>query len=140
MPGKNPPTEKPGRSTGPLSETGKSTSSMNRLTHGCCSEKHVLPHEDPEEFAATIQFWFDEYLRDERENYDIAAMLVQETALAQWHFTRNRRRLEEFESKLPASACDWTGEHHKEFQNFNSLQSHRRARFPPLVQPLGKRI
>jgi hypothetical protein len=96
---------------------------MNRLTHGCCSEKHVLPHEDPEEFAATIQFWFDEYLRVERENYDVAAMLVQETALAQWHFTRNRRRLEEFESKLPASASNWTSEHHKQFQNFTRYKA-----------------
>jgi hypothetical protein len=34
---------------------------MNRLVHGCRSQKLVLRHEDPAEFEATIRGWFEHY-------------------------------------------------------------------------------
>src|SRR5690348_2042176 len=76
------------RSTGPKTPHGKARSSMNRLTHGCRSEKTVLPDEDPTEFEFTVQAWFDHYQPSEDD--ELAGMLVYETALAHWHCKRNR--------------------------------------------------
>ena len=99
-------------STGPKTPEGKAISSMNRLTHGCRSPKTVLRDEDPAEFEAGMQAWYDQYQPAD----DISGMLVEETGLAQWFFKRNRRRMEEIEFRLPGDAGLWTPEHHKDFQ------------------------
>ncbi len=111
--------EKPGHSTGPRSDTGKSRSSKNRLTHGCCSETAILQDEDPEEFEFTIQAWFDNYGPSD----EMDEMLVHETALAHWHFKRNRRRLEETERTLPTAAADWKPEDHQRYTNFRRYKT-----------------
>jgi hypothetical protein len=64
----------PHRSTGPTSIDGKARSSMNRLTHGCRSSKTILPDEDPAEYEACMQAWYDQY--QPAEDDDVVAMLV----------------------------------------------------------------
>jgi hypothetical protein len=121
--------EKPNRSTGPTSPEGKARSSMNRLTHGCRSEKTVLPHEDPAEFDFTIQSWMEAYKlvgascappdKDACNPEDpTAATLVYETAKAHWFFQRNQKRLDQIESRLPTDAWLWTPEYIQLYNNF----------------------
>ena len=114
--------EKPrNRSTGPKTPDGKARSSMNRLTHGCRSKITVLPDEDPAEFDFTIQAWFDHY--EPAEDDEVADMLVYDTALAHWHFKRNRTRLEEIETRLPGDAWQWTPEHIHLFTTFSRYKT-----------------
>jgi hypothetical protein len=131
------------RGTGPTSPEGKARSSMNRLTHGCRSERTVLPFEDPAEWEFTLQSWMQAYraldarcTREEKEAYcpqahrpsagrcarsdedPTASTLVFETARAQWIFQRNQQRLDETESGLPPDAIHWTEDHIKRYNNF----------------------
>jgi hypothetical protein len=128
--------EKPrNRSTGPKTPDGKARSSMNRLTHGCRSQITVLPDEDPAEFEFTVQAWFDHYQPAQGDQVagvlddEVAGMLVYDTALAHWHFKRNRKRLEEIEYGLPGSACDWTPEHHHQFTTFSRYKTNAERTF-----------
>ena len=118
---------KPGHSTGPRSITGKARSSMNRLTHGCRSSKTVLPDEDPAEFEAAMQAWYDQY--QPAEDDDIAAMLVEETGRAHWFFKRNRKRLEEVEHRMPCDAGLWTRDQDKRFSNALRYQTTAQREF-----------
>jgi hypothetical protein len=102
------------RSTGPRSPKGKANSSMNRLSHGCRSQQTVLPDEDPAEFQATIDDWFEAYGPQDM----VAARLVEETALADWFLRRNRKRIDQIERRLPPDAWDWTEQDQKRYQNF----------------------
>jgi hypothetical protein len=111
---KNSSDEKPRRSTGPTSPEGKARSSLNRLTHGCRSERTVLPFEDPAEWEFTLQSWIEAY----NPQGPTAATLVFEAARAQWIFQRNQQRLDETESGLPPDAIEWTEEHIKRYNNF----------------------
>jgi hypothetical protein len=102
------------RATGPTSPAGKARSSLNRLTHGCRSERTVLPFEDPAEWEFTLQSWIEAY----NPQGPTAATLVFETARAQWIFQRNQQRLDETESGLPPDAIEWTDGHIKRYNNF----------------------
>ena len=122
--------EKPlNRSTGPKTPHGKARSSMNRLTHGCRSEKTVLPDENPAEFEFTVQAWFDHYQPAQGDQVagmlddEVAGLLVYETALAHWHFKRNSKRLEEIETRLPGDAWQWTPEHIHLFSTFSRYKT-----------------
>lgn len=107
------------RSTGPRTPRGKAASSMNRLTHGCRSAKTILPDENPAEFEALVQDWLESYGPQDA----IARRLVEETALADWFLRRNQKRLDEFESSLPANPCLWTDAHHTNFKNFSRYKT-----------------
>ena len=112
-------TTKPGHSTGPRTPAGKAKSSMNRLKHGCRSEKAVLRDEDPAEYEANMQAWIDTYNpQDSKEDE-----LVHELALAHWHLKRARKRLEEIEFNLPGNAWNWTEEHQQLFANFTRYKT-----------------
>ena len=115
------------RSTGPKTPKGKARSSMNRLTHGCRSQLTVLPDEDPAEFEFTVQAWFDHYQPDESD--EVAGMLVYDTALAHWHFKRNRKRLEEIETRLPGDAWNWTPNHIQLFTTFSRYKTNAERTF-----------
>ena len=111
--------QSPNRSTGPTSPDGKARSSMNRLTHGCRSDKTVLPFEDPAEWDFTLQSWMKSYNPQAHSPQDpTAATLVFEAARAQWIFQRNQQRLDETESGLPPDAIQWTDDHIKRYNNF----------------------
>jgi hypothetical protein len=102
------------RSTGPRSIEGKANSSMNRLVHGCRSQKLVLRHEDPAEFEATIRGWFEHYAPQD----EVAVSLVEELAKAHWFLKRAQKRLAEFEWELPMNAYHWTDSHQRLLGNF----------------------
>lgn len=102
------------RSTGPRSLEGKATSSMNRLVHGCRSQKLVLRHEDPAEFEATISGWFEHYAPQD----PVAVALVEELAKAHWFLKRAQKRLAEVEWELPMNAYHWTETHQRLLGNF----------------------
>lgn len=130
-------------STGPTSPEGKARSSMNRLTHGCRSDRTVLPFEDPNEWEFTLQSWMQAYdpqphtpSSDDSAYLDkpqahrpsvgccasldedpTAATLVFEAARAQW-ILRNQQRLDETESGLPPDAIQWTDDHIKRYNHF----------------------
>jgi hypothetical protein len=123
----------PNRSTGPTSPEGKARSSLNHLTHGCRSDKTVLPFEDPAEWEFTLQSWMQTYNpqahrpsagRCARLDEDpTAATLVFETARAQWIFQRNQQRLDETESGLPPDAIEWTEDDIKRYNNFSRYKT-----------------
>ena len=106
---------------------------MNRLTHGCRSERTVLPFEDPAEWEFTLQSWTSAYNpeahrpsggRCARLDEDpTAATLVFETARAHWIFQRNQQRLDETESGLPPDALEWTEYHIKRYNNFSRYKT-----------------
>lgn len=99
------------RRGGPASPEGKARSSMNRLTHGCCSEKILVPDENPAELQATFDGWFEQY-----EFHDgIGKLLIHETALAHWLLKRARRRLRDVERELPANPNHWKEADEKRF-------------------------
>jgi hypothetical protein len=102
------------RSTGPRTLEGKARSSMNRLVHGCRSQKLVLRHEDPAEFEATIRGWFEHYAPED----PVAVSLVEELAKAHWFLKRAQKRLAEVEWELPMNAYHWTDTHQRLLDNF----------------------
>jgi len=102
------------RSTGPRSLEGKANSSMNRLVHGCRSQKLVLRHEDPAEFEATMRGWFEHYAPQD----EVAVALVEELAKAHWFLKRAQKRLAEVEWELPMNAYHWTDTHQRLLGNF----------------------
>ncbi len=108
------PSDRSNGSTGPRTPEGKAISSLNALKHGCLSEKTVLPDEDPAEFEATVQAWFDQY----RPDTHTALTLVEQLAHAHWKLKRNQKRLDEIEWQLPGNAHHWTEEHQKRFATF----------------------
>jgi len=113
------PPQRPGRSTGPITPDGKATSSMNRLTHGCRSQRTVLPFEDPAEWEFTLQSWTSTYNPQD----PTAATLVFETARAHWIFQRNQQRLDETESGLPPDAIEWSEYHIRRYNNFSRYKT-----------------
>jgi hypothetical protein len=103
-------------------------SSLNRLTHGCRSERTVLPFEDRAQWEFTLESWMTAYDPQAHrpsvgrcarlDEEPTAATLVFETARAQWIFQRNQQRLDETESALPSDAIEWSDEHIKRYNNF----------------------
>ena len=126
------PDTPPSGPTGPRTPHGKTSSRMNRLTHGCRSEKTILPGEDPEEFEFTIKSWFTHY---EPEG-GVAITLVEEVARAHWFLKRNQKRLEEAEWGLPVDPNSWTDDDHKKFTNFSRYKTTAERAFFRLFKEL----
>ena len=49
-------------STGPKTESGKQTSSLNAIRHGLTSQSILMPTEDPAAYQQHVQSLLDEYL------------------------------------------------------------------------------
>ncbi len=95
---------------------------MNRLTHGCCSEKLILPDEKEEDWNALRQSWLDDYQPD---NQTFASMLEQ-TARAQWFLWRKTRQYNECEQSLSAkyaASIDWSEEDHLKVERFTRYRT-----------------
>lgn len=89
--------------------------SLNALKHGLRSEKTILRDEDPAEFEALVDCWFNHYKPDDDE---VAVSLVAELARSHWLLKRAVKRVEEVEFNLPANADHWTDDHQRRFANF----------------------
>ncbi|HMF75008.1 MAG TPA: hypothetical protein VK604_05045 [Bryobacteraceae bacterium] len=101
----------PSHSTGPRTPAGKAVSSMNRLTHGCRSEKVILRHEDPAEYTAIMEDWCQQY----RPQTPAERLLLNETAHAQWFLLRNQRRFDEVEYEKNMNFRNWTEDQNHEY-------------------------
>ena len=77
----------------------KTRSSQNALKHVACSTELLLPGEDPHEFAALKQTWFDEY----NPSHATTVFLVLEVIRAQWLLLRQTRRYNECEQYIAES-------------------------------------
>jgi hypothetical protein len=73
-------------STGPTSPAGKEAVSYNRITHGLCSKKVILPGEDPEAFHALL----NGYMSDLKPVDLIERTIVQQIAESYWRLDRAR--------------------------------------------------
>jgi hypothetical protein len=84
---------------------------MNRLTHGCRSEQTILRSEDPAEYTAVIEGWFQQY---DPQN-PAERLLVDQTAHAQWILMRNQRRFDEVDYEKNMHFRHWTESQHHEY-------------------------
>lgn len=92
------------RSTGPRTPEGKAISSQNATRHGCRSKTLILRHENPAEYEALHQSWWNEYqpLGHAEET------LVQQLIDNHWFLSRTSKRLEQVEWELPENVFEWT--------------------------------
>lgn len=117
--------------TGPRTPAGKAISSMNGITHGCCSKIAVLPNEDPAEFEFVRNFFMQRYDATEDNSW-----LIDEFVLAYWHFKRASQRLFDLEVALPTDPHQWTGEDHKSFSNFSRYKTTEERRMQRFYKQL----
>lgn len=71
-------------STGPRTESGKHSSSLNALSHGLTARTAVLPTEDPEAYQRHLQQFLDEYT----PATPTETQLVHEIANTAWRLNR----------------------------------------------------
>ncbi len=109
-------------STGPKTPEGKSTSSQNAITHGCCSHKLILPDEDEQEWLDLKQGWFDDY----DPHTHAARALVYDAAVSHWLLLRARRRYYEAEWSLYSEqpdAMQWSDPQHQKIERFTRYRT-----------------
>ncbi|MBS1875449.1 MAG: hypothetical protein JSU00_19710 [Acidobacteria bacterium] len=75
------------RSTGPKTPEGKAASSANSTVHGLSSAFRVLPHEDAEAYARSI----DELAAEFQPATSHQRFLVEQMAQSRWRLDRTRR-------------------------------------------------
>jgi hypothetical protein len=84
-------------STGPKTQSGKTAAAQNSVSHGLSATRFaVLPHEDPDEYAALLQALTEEFEPDST----IEDFLVEELARAQWKL----RRVQMLENEILAGS------------------------------------
>ena len=115
-------------STGPRNPDGKNRSSLNRLTHGCCSEALILPNEKEDDWLQLRQAWIDDYQPD---NSTFLSLLV-ETARAEWFLRRKTREYQKLEQSLYQNygdSIDWSEEDHRAIERFTRYLTTAERRF-----------
>ena len=120
--------ENPNGSTGPRSTDGKQRSSQNSLKHGLCSEKLILPDEDPAEFEEVKHKWLNDTHYDE----SLLITFAEQTAVAEWLYRRALRRHNEAEQRLYDLQPDpflWTPDQIKLIDRFQRYLTTRERAF-----------
>lgn len=118
----------PNGSTGPRSPEGKTTSSQNSLKHGLCSEKLILPNEDPAEFDEIKEKWHSDCVYEEPLLLDLA----EQVAIAEWF---HRRALREYNHarqhvyELQPDCIFWTADQIKLIERFQRYLTTRERAF-----------
>jgi len=118
----------PNGCTGPTSPEGKQRSSQNSLKHGLCSEKLILPNEDPAEFEEVKNKWLEDPQFDE----PLLITLAEQTAIAEWLYRRALRRYNEAEQRLyelQPDAFFWTQDEIKLLDRFQRYLTTRERAF-----------
>jgi hypothetical protein len=98
--------------TGPRNPDGKTNSSGNAITHGCCcSVKVLVKGERQEDFDCLREGWLAAYEPDDQA----AESLLEQAILNDWQLKRVQRQYHALQEKLAKSdPMDWTpGEEHK---------------------------
>src|SRR5687767_8968321 len=80
------------KSTGPVTELGRTASKLNALKHGMTAATSVLPHEDANAFFELKQSLMEEH----RPGSGVEATLIDTIANAYWRLLRARRAETEF--------------------------------------------
>ncbi|MGH9582557.1 MAG: hypothetical protein ACRD4O_06445 [Bryobacteraceae bacterium] len=114
--------DRPGHSTGPRSPDGKSRSSRNSTTHGCCATALILPDENEDDFNELKEGWFADYNPETLP----AHALVWETVTAHWHLLRVHRRYNEAELALFKNQPNpllWSEDQHKSIERFTRYRT-----------------
>ncbi|HEY1949355.1 MAG TPA: hypothetical protein VGG97_20275 [Bryobacteraceae bacterium] len=83
-------------STGPRTPEGKQISSQNATKHGCCSQRLLLPDENPEEWEALKAGWLQEY----NTSSLVFLSLAVRAAEKQWLLLRAQKRFDEVQQFL----------------------------------------
>ena len=118
----------PNGCTGPTSPEGKAISSRNSLKHGLCSEKLILPNEDPAEFEEVKNKWLEDPQFDE----PLLITLAEQTAVNEWFYRRALRRYNEAEQRLYDLQPDpffWTPDEIKLLDRFQRYLTTRERAF-----------
>lgn len=114
--------------TGPRTPEGKQSSSANSITHGCTSNKLILPDENEQDWEDLKQSWLDDYQPD---TSSLRSLLL-ETAEAEWLLRRNARRYNQAEQSAYENygdAITWPEETHKQLERFNRYRTTAERRF-----------
>ncbi|MGC2661130.1 MAG: hypothetical protein WA324_24510 [Bryobacteraceae bacterium] len=106
-------------STGPRTPAGKAISSQNATKHGCRSQKLILRHEDPAEYEALHQKWWDQYQPADHTAETLVTQLINN----HWLLLRNSKRLEDVEWNMPEDPFEWQDEHHKMLHTFTRYKT-----------------
>jgi hypothetical protein len=109
-------------STGPTTPEGKATSSQNATKHGLCSNRLILPDEDPHEWNYLKEGWLYDYDPQSPTTFG----LVLQAAEAQWLLLRARRRYNENEQKLYIEQRDpllWNEQQQTQFDRFTRYRT-----------------
>ena len=88
--------------TGPRTDAGKATSSLNALKHGLCSERTVIAGEDPAEWDA----FREEIVRTFSPHTFLERELAERVALQMWR----QRRAARYEAELVAAVYEEPGD------------------------------
>jgi hypothetical protein len=118
----------PNGCTGPRSPHGKERSSQNALKHGLCSQKLILPNEDPAEFEEVKEKWLGDCMFDE----PLLINLAEQVAVAEWF---HRRALREYNEarlhvhQLQPDFLNWTPEQVKLIERFQRYLTTRERAF-----------
>jgi hypothetical protein len=114
--------KEPGKSTGPLSDTGKDTSSQNATKHGGRANRLIIKGERQEDFDALRKEWFDEYVPKKGLEESLMEHIVQ----CKWFLIRAERNVMEAEARLTEKDPDeWTDNDHKYLQLMMRYQAWR---------------
>jgi hypothetical protein len=115
--------------TGPTSEEGKATCSLNRLDHGCRSEQLIVKGENREDYDALRAQWFNQY---PVRNFAITEML-EDVVRTAWMLRRTLRNEDQIQEKLAETpALEWSKADHDKLNLFaryvrNAETSYNRA-------------
>lgn len=118
----------PNGSSGPTSLEGKAISSRNALKHGLCSQKLILPNEDPAEFEEVKEKWLSGSMFEE----PLLIHLAEQVAVAEWF---HRRALREYNDArlhvhlLQPDFLNWTPDQIKLIERFQRYLTTRERAF-----------
>jgi len=107
------------RSGGPRTPEGKAISSQNATRHGCRSKTLILRHEDPAEYDALHQRWWDEYQPLGQSEETLVQLLID----THWFLKRASKRLEQVEWELPENVYEWTDDYKKLLNTFQRYKT-----------------
>jgi hypothetical protein len=105
--------------TGPRTPEGKAISSQNATKHGCRSNKLVLRHENPDEYEALFDKWWEQYQPQDHAEETLVEQLVNN----HWLLKRATLRVEEIEWENPLNPRLWTDSHHRKLALFTRYKT-----------------
>lgn len=104
----------PHRSTGPRTPAGKAISAQNATKHGCRSKMLFLRDEDPAEYEALYQGWWNKYQPSDHGEEALVKQLIDN----HWFLLRTTKRIDQVDQEMPENAYYWSANDEMRFNNF----------------------